>query len=188
MKMKRLLVIVFCLAAGVASAQRLTEKWTTEASLKVPESVLLDSKNNVLYVSSIDGAPDNKDGNGFISQVTPDGKIKNLQWVTGLDAPKGMGLYKNNLYVADISRVAVIDIATGKITNQIEVEGAQFLNDITVDKAGNVYVSDSNTGKIHVIKNGKAEVYFEGPETQGVNGLLAIDNGLYVVSFATGVN
>ena len=186
--MKQLLVIVFCLGAFVASAQRLTEKWTTEATLKVPESVLLDSKNNVLYVSSIDGTPDNKDGNGFISQVTLDGKIKNLQWVTGLDAPKGMGLYKNNLYVADISNVAVIDISTGKITSKIEIEGAQFLNDITVDKSGNVYVSDSNTGKIHVIKNGKPEEYFSGPETQGVNGLLAIDNGLYVVSFATGVN
>ena len=176
------------LATVTTYAQRLTEKWTTEATLKVPESVLLDSKNNVLYVSSIDGAPDNKDGNGFISQVGLDGKIKNLNWVTGLDAPKGMGLSKNNLYVADISRVVIIDIATGKISNSLEIEGAKFLNDVTVDKSGNVYVSDSNTGTIHVIKDGKAEVYFKGPEIPGVNGLLAINDALYVVDFPSGTN
>ncbi len=129
------------------SAQTLTPKWTTEATLRVPESVLLDSKNNVLYVSSIDGTPDAKDGNGFISQVTLDGKIKNLKWATGLDAPKGMGLFNNNLYVADISRLVTIDTKTGKVTQTLEIEGAKFLNDVTVDKAGNVYVSDSNTGK-----------------------------------------
>jgi DNA-binding beta-propeller fold protein YncE len=187
-QMKRLVTSLLCLSAFTLSAQTLTLKWTTEPTLRVPESVLLDSKNNVLYVSSIDGTPDNKDGNGFISQVTLDGKIKNLKWATGLDAPKGMGLFNNNLYVADISRLITIDIATGKITNKLDIEGAEFLNDVTVDKAGNVYVSDSNTGKIHVVKGGKAEVYFESPEIKGVNGLLATGNGLYVVDFPTGAN
>lgn len=186
--MKRLITCLLCLSAITLSAQTLTLKWKTEASLRVPESVLLDSKNNVLYVSSIDGTPDAKDGNGFISQVALDGKIKNLKWATGLDAPKGMGLFKNNLYVADISKVITIDIATGKITNKLEIEGAKFLNDVTVDKAGNVYVSDSNTGKIHVVKGGKAEVYFESSEIGGVNGLLATENGLYVVDFPSGAN
>jgi hypothetical protein len=186
--MKRLLTLVLSLGILSLSAQTLTPKWTTEATLRVPESVLLDSKNNVLYVSSIDGTPESKDGNGFISQVTLDGKIKNLKWATGLDAPKGMGLYKGNLYVADISRLVTISIATGKITQTVEIEGAKFLNDVTVDKSGNVYVSDSNTGTIHLVKGGKAEVYFQGPEIKGVNGLLAIGNDLYVVDFPTGGN
>jgi hypothetical protein len=186
--MKRLITSLLCLSAITMSAQTLTLKWTTEPSLRVPESVLLDSKNNLLYVSSIDGTPDGKDGNGFISQVALDGKIKNLKWATGLDAPKGMGLFNNNLYVADISKLVTIDISTGKITNTLDIEGAKFLNDVTVDKAGNVYVSDSNTGKIHVVKGGKAEVYFESPEIKGVNGLLATAKGLYVVDFPSGAN
>jgi sugar lactone lactonase YvrE len=139
-------------------------------------------------VSSIDGTPDDKDGNGFISQVTLDGKIKNLKWVTGFDAPKGMGLLGNNLYVSDISRLVTVDISTGKITNSLEIEGAKFLNDVTIDNAGNVYVSDTNTGKIHIVKGNKAELYYEGPEIKGVNGLLASGNELYVVDFPTGVN
>ncbi|HZI25708.1 MAG TPA: ATP/GTP-binding protein, partial [Chryseolinea sp.] len=92
------------------------------------------------------------------------------------------------LYVADISRLVTIDTKTGKITHTLEIEGAKFLNDVTVDKAGNVYVSDSNTGKIHVVKGNKAEVYFEGPEIKGVNGLLAVGNELYVVDFPSGGN
>jgi len=186
--MKRLLTLVFSLGVLSISAQTLTPKWTTDATLSIPESVLLDSKNNILYVSSIGGSPETKDGDGFISQVTTDGKIKNLKWATGLDAPKGMGLHGNNLYVADITKVVTINATTGKITQTVEIEGAQFLNDITVDKSGNVYVSDSNTGKIHIVKGNKAQVYFEGPETKGVNGLLALGTDLYVVSFATGVN
>src|SRR5688572_25642470 len=186
--MKRLFTLLLSLGVLSLSAQTLTPKWTTEATLRVPESVLLDSKNNILYVSSIDGTPESKDGNGFISQVTLDGKIKNLKWVTGLDAPKGMGLYKDNLYVADISRVVVISTATGKIASTIEVEGAKFLNDVTVDKNGNVYVSDSNTGTIHLVKGNKAEVYFTAPEIKGVNGLLAINDEMYVVDFPSGGN
>lgn len=186
--MKRLLILVFSLSVLSISAQTLTPKWTTDATLSVPESVLLDSKNNVLYVSSIGGSPDAKDGDGFISQVTLDGKIKNLKWTTGLDAPKGMGLFNNNLYVADISRLVTIDTKTGKVTQTLEIEGAKFLNDVTVDKSGSVYVSDSNTGRIHVVKGNKAEVYFEGPEIKGVNGLLCVGNELYVVDFPTGGN
>lgn len=187
--MKRLFTLLFTLSVLSISAQTLTLKWTTDPTLLVPESVLLDSKNNVLYVACIDGKPDEKDGNGFIAQVSPDGKIKKLKWATGLDAPKGMGLFNNNLYVADIDRIVIIDISTGKITSTVAIEGAKFLNDVTADKSGNVYTSDSNTGKIHVVKANKAEVYFENKELlKGVNGLLAIGGDLYVVDFPSGVN
>lgn len=141
-----------------------------------------------MYVANIDGKPDGKDGAGFISKVSLNGKIENLKWVTGLDAPKGLGLFGAKLYVADISRVVIIDITSGKISNKIEIEGAKFLNDITVDKKGTVYISDTGTGKIHILKNSKAELYFESSEFKGINGLLALNNELYVVDFGTGTN
>ncbi len=186
--MKRLLALVFTFIAFSGMAQSLKEKWKTEANLPVPESVAFDSKANVLYVSCIDGKPDEKDGKGAIAKVSADGKIISATWATGLDAPKGLGLSKDNLYVADITKIVTISVATGKIVSSVEVEGAKFLNDITVDKKGNVYASDTETGKIHILKGNKAEVYFESEELKGVNGLLALDNDLYVVSFATGTN
>jgi len=183
------LIAFALLTSGTAAmAQKLTLKWKTDTLLRVPESVLFDAGKNVLYVSCIEGKADEKDGKGSIAKVSPDGKIEKLNWATGLDAPKGLGLYKNNLYVADITRVDVIDITTGKVTDKIEIEGTQFLNDITVDKKGDVYVSDSRTNKIFVLKNKKPELYFESPEFKGINGLLALQDGLYVLDFSNGAN
>ncbi|PZR36251.1 MAG: ATP/GTP-binding protein [Azospira oryzae] len=188
-KLKMASAALLCLlSVNVVRAQKLEMKWKTDTLLRVPESVLYDQSKKVLYVANIDGAPDGKDGAGFISKVGLNGKIENLKWVTGLDAPKGLGVFGANLYVADISRVVVIAIATGKITSKIEIEGAKFLNDITIDKKGTVYVSDTGTGKIHVLKNNKAELYFESGEFKGINGLLALSNELYIVDFGTGTN
>jgi DNA-binding beta-propeller fold protein YncE len=178
-----ILVTVICITTN---AQTLTLKWKTDTLLRVPESVLVDSKNNVLYVANIDGAPDGKDGKGFISKVSPQGKIVNLEWVTGLDAPKGMGLFNNTLYVADLTRVAVIDIKSGKITSSIDIPGSSFLNDVTVDEKGNVYVSDSNTGKVHKITNNKPEVFFESADVKSTNGVLALKDALYLIDFQSG--
>lgn len=185
--MKKLTILAF-LISFTASAQTLTLKWKTDTLLRVPESVLGDVQRNVLYVSCIDGNPDGKDGKGSIAKVSSDGKILATDWVAGLDAPKGMGLFKNNLYVADITRIVTIDVTTGKITSSIEVEGAQFLNDITVDAKGNVYISDTATGNIHILKDNKVEVYFTSPEFKRINGLLALKDGLYVVDFENGYN
>jgi hypothetical protein len=163
-----------------AQEHKLIKKWQTDSVLKVPESVLFDIKNNVLYVSNIDGKePWEKDGKGSIGKVGTDGKIISVDWVTGLNAPKGMGLYNNKLYAADIDRVVVIDINKGAIVQTIPVDGAQGLNDITIDKKGIVYVSDSKTKKVHRIDNGAATVWIEN--LQGPNGLLSYKDDLYVL-------
>jgi len=188
MRTLKTLIAAACLAgtALVAPAQTLTVKWKSDTTLRVPESVLLDSRNNILYVANIDGAPDGKDGKGFITRMTLQGKIQNLEWVSGLDAPKGMALVKNNLYVADITKVVVIDVTLAKITATIPIEGSSFLNDATADEKGNVYVSDSNSGKVYKIANNKAEVFYENPEVKSTNGVLAMTDGLYLVEFQTG--
>lgn len=164
----------------LAQQHQLIKKWETDSVLKVPESVLPDTKNNVLYVSNIDGKePWGKDGKGSIGKIGTDGKIIAVDWVTGLNAPKGMGLYDNKLFVADIDRVVVIDINKGAVTQTIPVDGAQGLNDITIDKKGTVYVSDSKTKKVHRIENGAATVWIEN--LQGPNGVLSYKDDLYVL-------
>lgn len=184
--MKQLITIALLLGCAQAYAQSLTLKWKTPPKLPVSESVLYDAKGNVLYVACIDGKPDEKDGKGTVAKVGTDGKIIATDWSTGLDAPKGMGIHGGNLYVADIDQVRVISLASGKITKSIPLEGSKFLNDITIDKKGNVYVSDTQNGRIYVLQGDKPSVYFESPDIGGVNGLLAINNGMFVVSFATG--
>ena len=155
------------------------KKWETDSVLKVPESVLYSAEDKLLYNSNIDGQPNEKDGKGSIGKVGLEGKIIQVDWVTGLNAPKGLGRYGNFLYAADVDAVVVIDIRQAKIVQRIPVEGAVFLNDITVDGKGVVYVSDTRTAKVHRIENGKVTTYLEG--ITGANGVLSVGDDLYVL-------
>jgi hypothetical protein len=162
---------------------QLVKLWQTDSVFKVPESVLFDASANILYVSNIDGAPDAKDGKGSVGKLGTDGKVIAVDWVKGLDAPKGLGIFRNRLYAADVDKVVVIDIIKGAIIKKIPVEGAQFLNDITVNDKGVVFVSDTKTGKVHSIENDKVSLYAEGYNNP--NGLLAVGNDLYVLASGT---
>jgi len=163
------------------TAQHFLKKvWETDSVLAVPESVILDVKNNTLYVSLINGGAADIDGKGGIAKVSTDGKITDTAWITGLNAPKGSGIYNGLLYVADAVEVVVIDIAQGAVVQKIPVNGAIFLNDITIDGSGTVYVSDSRTGKVHSIKNNQPQLLFENLENP--NGLLAVGNSLYILA------
>jgi len=162
--------------AQIATVQKL---WATDTILKVPESVLVDDKENCLWVSNIDGAANGKDGKGSISKLSKTGTPINLDWITGLNAPKGMAKYKQELYVADLTELIVIDIKKGVIKNKIKVEGSVFLNDVTVNKNGAVFVSDSRTGKVHRYENNMVTIEVEN--LQGPNGLLSIDDQLLIL-------
>lgn len=161
-------------------AQKLSQPIWESPNLAVPESVLYSTVEKKLYVSLIDGAGNIKDGKGGIAVLNTDGSLKNANWTQGLNAPKGMAIYKKTLFVADISAVVSIDIPSGKIINKLEIEGAIFLNDVTVDDKGVVYVSDTRTNKIYRIKNGQSELYLENATS--ANGLKWIDKNLYVLA------
>ena len=178
MKSFVVLTLAILIFSNVRSQHKLEEIWETDTIVAVPESVLADAKQGVLYISLIDGAPWEADGKGGVARLGADGKKYEPNWVTGLNAPKGFGIGDNRLYVADLSDVVVIDIPTGKIEKKIAVEGAQGLNDITVSDKGIVYVSDSRTTKIWRIENDKPALFLD--TVKGLNGLKAIGDDLYV--------
>src|SRR2546423_564868 len=73
---------------------KINKLWETPNDLKNPESVAYAPKQNVLFVSNVDGKPDQKDQKGFISKVSPsNGSIIELNWITGLNAPKGITIF-----------------------------------------------------------------------------------------------
>jgi sugar lactone lactonase YvrE len=178
--MKKHLVVLFAAlgaAALSANTHSLVKKWETEATLKVPESVLFDAGRGVLYTSNIEGEPWADDGKGSIGKVGLDGKIIAGEWVTGLSAPKGLALHGKLLYVGDIDRVVVVDVEKGAIVEKIAVAGSHGLNDVTVDAKGVVYVSDSKDKKIYAITGGKASVVVEG--LKAPNGVHVSNGELY---------
>jgi hypothetical protein len=154
--------------------------WETAKVFKTPESVCYDPSRNVLYVSNIDGNPLDKDGNGFISKMTMNGDIMELKWLSGLNAPKGMGIYKNFLYVADIDRVAQIDIENMMILRSFIIPDAKFLNDIAIDKKGNVFVSDMLSNRVFKISEGQISLFIDDDLLTNPNGLCVDGDYLYI--------
>lgn len=180
--MKRFfLPIIFCgLSSAQAQSHRLEKLWETDTTIAVPESVLPDKKDKILFVSLIDGGGWDADGKGGVGKLSPDGKNYNGNWVTGLQAPKGMARKGNRLYVADITEVVVVDIQKGAVEKRIPVDSARALNDVTIDKKGIVYVSDSRTGRIWKIEKDVPTLYLEN--MTGVNGLKSVGKDLLIAS------
>jgi sugar lactone lactonase YvrE len=179
---------------------KINKIWETPDELKNPESVVYAPKQDSLFVSNIDGKPDEKDQKGFISKVSlSNGSITELNWITGLNAPKGMVISNNDskLYVSDITDLVEIDIASGKIIKHYNAPGSTFLNDVASDNQGNIYVSDTRTNSIYkldtTLKSNNTsslllQVWLQSPELNGPNGLLYVDNNknrLIVVSLGS---
>ena len=144
--------------------------WTLEGFSR-PESVYYDATSKTLFVSNLVGSGAEKDGEGWISKVSTDGKLIELKWVQGLNAPKGLRSHDGVLWVSDIDRLVSIDIASGKIRETIEVADAEGLNDVAIAGDGTVYVSDKPGNKIFEVREGKVGVFAEGPQLESPNGL-----------------
>lgn len=123
----------------------------TVSGFKTPESVRYDSAGDVFYVSNINGSPLAKDDNGFISRVKPDGTIDSLELIAGgrggvtLNAPKGLALIGDTLWVADIDAVRAFNVRTGAVVANVDLTPfhAVFLNDVCVGGDGAIYVTDT---------------------------------------------
>jgi sugar lactone lactonase YvrE len=180
--MRLLLAVAFAL--GLTSAVHAApEKLWEVTGLDVPESVVFDPATNALYVSSIGAEIMAKDRNGFISKVSPDGKMLTREWVTGLNGPAGLAIANGKLYAGDIDELVEIDIASAKVLNRYKAEGGKFLNGVTADDAGRVYASDSLTNTIWRLQDGRFEPWVTSEDLNGPNGLVIDGDRLIVGSF-----
>jgi len=170
---------------GTAKGQSsLRVKWEVTEGIKMPESAYLDADSGVLFVSNVGGGGGaDKDGDGYISKLTLEGKVVTARWVTGLNAPKGLRSRGGTLWVSDIDRLIGIDIAKGEISDTVEIDGAKFLNDVACDGQGAVYVSDTLASKIYRYQDGKVSVFAEGDELESPNGLLVHKDRLIVAAW-----
>ena len=105
------------------------------AGFETPESVKYDPDLDVWYVANINGSPVARDDNGYISRLHGDGSVDAMKWIAGgangvtLNAPKGMALQADTLWVVDVDAVRGFNRRTGAPVASVTLEGAQFLND-----------------------------------------------------------
>lgn len=170
-----------------------------------PESVLWDAEQQVWFVSNINGGPTEKDDNGFISRLGADGTIDSLHWVSGgrdgvtLNAPKGMAIVGDLLWVTDIDALRAFDRRSGALMASMEFgDQARFLNDIAAAPDGALYITDTGIAigpegmtrpgpdRIFKVVDGMMAVIAEGAHLEGPNGITwdAANTRLIMVPFA----
>lgn len=157
-------------AAEAPRQLALTETHVTQGFAN-PES-LLPAADGTFYVSNVDGEGDAKDNKGFIATMTPGGAIVTRDWVTGLNAPKGMALRDGRLFVADIDRIVEIDTGARRIVARHAAPGARFLNDVALAPDGAVLASDSGGARIFALQDGAVSVWLANDALKSINGLL----------------
>jgi hypothetical protein len=170
-----------------------------------PESALYDPVADLYLISNVNGEPMDTDANGFISRVAPDGTVMELKWIAGginnvtLDAPKGMALVGETLFVADVNVVRSFDRKSGQPLGKVAIVSASFLNDVAVAPDNTLYVSDSGFARVKGLsepqKNGADAIYtvdargvvgvlVKGADLGQPNGLVADADGVWVASLS----
>ncbi len=156
----------------------LTKVWETEKVFKFPETVIYDRKRDILYVSNYDQLRVKGFKKQSISKVSLDGKIVELDWITGLNQPLGMTLKDDKLFVAERRNVVEIDIESSKVVNNYPIPQSLFINDIVIERNGNFYLSDSRKNMIFRYSDGKFEEWLKGKDVEDPNTLYIQDNKL----------
>lgn len=173
--------------------------------LKAPESFLADPSGDQYFISNVNGDPDTRDNNGFITKLDQAGKVVKLDFIRGgngdtvLHAPKGMAIVDQVLYVADLDALRAFDKTTGRpilavsFANGRQMPGGKTvaLADVIYDGTGLLYLSDTEANTIYRVEIGRqhaVSVLVHDGALAGPRGLaLAPKTGhLIVVSWAKG--
>ncbi len=160
-----------------SNAISLEIKWIIDG-LNEPESVIYDKGSDAIYISNINGDPLKQDKNGYITKISVNGQILEKKWITGLDAPKGMAIHKNFLFVSDINKIWKISI-NSKEKESFSINDAGFLNDLVADKNGTIYASDMFKNRIYALKNNRLNIWKQSKLLYSPNGLLI--EGKYLI-------
>lgn len=180
------------MGAPAAVAQS-TDEGFMITGLDHPESVAFDGKS--YYISNVgkEMAPTAKDGDGYITRVSPDGTILDAKWAEGLHAPKGLLFAYDRLWVTDIDQVYGYDVATGKLDQvfslaprrvQFDQRPVAFLNDIVALPDNRLLISGTDSGRLYRISLSDGAVQsFPVDLLRGPNGLAFDRNVVYAVGF-----
>lgn len=153
-------------AAAYENESGMFRKVGETPNLQGPESARYDRDLDVWFVSNVNGTPSQKDNNGYISRLRPDGTPYTIKFIEGgkkgvtLNAPKGLAINGDTLWVADIDVARAFNKRTGALIANVSTQGrARFLNGAAVGPDGAIYMTDTG-----VLFGSKGDVSHPGPD------------------------
>ncbi|MEE9443038.1 MAG: hypothetical protein V3V99_10280 [candidate division Zixibacteria bacterium] len=153
-------------ADTVYLADGVTKVWEIENEVRMPESAVYDAEKDLLYITNYYNA-----GQEFISKITPDGHIQELKWITDLNKPTGLAMYKDKLYTVERTGLVEIDKESGQILNRFPIPNPGFPNDFTIDENGIGYLSDSDGNTIYKFANGELKIWLQSDDIISPNAI-----------------
>lgn len=161
----------------------LNKYFVLKKGLKAPESVVYDSKRELVYVSNVNGDPAARDGNGYILSCDLQGNIIEKKMISNLNGPKGMAIRNDFLFVSDINSLVKINLETKKVEKKYEVKEGQFFNDVAINSNGDVFITDTWANRIYKLENNELIIYTEDSMLDNPNGITFDNDKLYLVSW-----
>ncbi len=160
-----------------------------DVGFQTPASVLYDEALDIYYVSNVDGGLLDRDGNGFISRLRPNGNLIGLRWIEGgkagveLNAPKGMAILGDTLFVADIDCIRIFNRRSGDPMGSVCPEGASDLHDLAVQRRGPLYATDRSGVLFAVEGDGTYSEVLRGEGLGEPTGIVASTRGVFVAGY-----
>lgn len=184
--MKRISLVLSLLllpaSAAVAGAadnvQGVDDRVIVVEGLAGPEAVHFDAEQQVWFVSNFNGDASG-DANGFVSKITSDGEILELEFMTGTDqhplhGPRGMRIDGERLLVADADGLHAFDRRSGEQLEFIDFSAFDpgFLNDVEIGPDGATYLTDTGNARLFRIADGEITVVADEALTSPPNGVV----------------
>lgn len=120
-----------------------------DAGFENPAAVIVDTVADVYLVSNVNGTVGDRDGNGFISMLSPEGDVLNPRWIDlsgsdrALDSPQGMAIRGDSLFVADMDCIRFFDREQGTDLGFTCLDDVTQITDIDVGAEGSIFIVDS---------------------------------------------
>lgn len=171
--------ILFATQFGIAipAPQSADIAWVASGNFCEPETVL-PLPDDTLLVSSV--CDFRTTGTGFLTLLGADGHVINWRVVDNLDAPLGMALLDDWLYVIDNNQVKIFRWPDYELKLSIALDTA-VANDVAVAADHTIYVSDTARGNVVVVGSDLQQSLLQGTESfMGANGMHINGEDLYV--------